>query len=298
MNALRLLHLSDPHLLRAGALHLGTVDTREHLRAALARFEDVGALDAVVVSGDCSDDGSEDSYRFLARTVGAFAAAHGAVPVYAVGNHDDRSAFSTVLGDGAGGPAPQRAAGQAAGPIDAVLDVAGYRLVVIDTQVPGRGHGAVEAARVRAAAQAISAAGLPAVVVLHHPPVPATDRLTHVLGLHRPERLAPLVDTGLVHAFLCGHFHHAMTGSFGGVPVFVAPGVANVVDTATGYDEYVTRPGWGAQLVEVTPQGVTALPVVAEGSGEPSALPRDVMLRIAMEDGGPHWRERWEDEEP
>lgn len=297
MRRLRLLHLSDTHVLREGALHLGRVDTRAQLRAALTRFDALRDLDAVVVSGDCSDDGTEDSYRFLADTVGGFAAARGAATVYAVGNHDDRATFARILGNGVGGAAPAPHGGQASA-VDAVLDVAGYRLIVLDTQVPGQGDGAIDPARVEHAAAALREAGRPAVVVLHHPPVPATDRLTHVFELDAPERLLPLVGTGLVRAFLCGHYHHALSASFHGVPVHVAPGVANVVDTASGYDEYVTRPGWGGQVVDVEERGVTVLPVVAEGAGAPATLPQESMLRIARADGGPHWRRRWDDGAP
>jgi 3',5'-cyclic AMP phosphodiesterase CpdA len=302
----RILHLSDTHVLREGALHLGVTDTRGHLLSVLERFGDVGPLDAVVVSGDCSDDGSVDSYRFLAEHVGAFAAAHGATPMYSVGNHDDRGGFAAVLGDGAP-PSGLRGVVEAAGrkaaratPIDAVHDVGGFRFLLLDTQVPGHGHGDLSTEQVEAAAAAATEGGLPCVLVLHHPPVPARTRLTHVLELRDPTMLHPLTDTGRVAVILSGHYHHALAGSFAGVPVFVAPATADIVDPSAGYDEYMTRPGWGAQLVDLTSRGATVeaevAPVVSEVGTTAAVLSRELMLSIAQNDGPQDWRARWEEE--
>jgi 3',5'-cyclic AMP phosphodiesterase CpdA len=327
----RILHLSDTHVMRQGALLYGATDTREHLTHVLERFRHVGPLDAVVVSGDCSDDGSVESYRFLAEQVGSFAAAHGATPLYSVGNHDDRGGFAAVLGSGTPEPSAHGAVG-AAGPtrttqadapssgiaplpdgawpgghdtspsasIDAVHDVAGFRFLLLDTQVPGHGYGDLSAEQVDAARAAALESDLPCVLVLHHPPIPARTRLTHVLELRDPSMLMPLIDTGRVAVILSGHYHHALAGSFAGVPVFVAPAVADVVDPSAGYDEYSTRPGWGAQLVDLTPRGrkvdAEVAPVISETGTAASGLDRDLMLSIARNDGPHHWRTRWEEE--
>jgi 3',5'-cyclic AMP phosphodiesterase CpdA len=129
----RLLHLSDTHLLAGGVLHQGLVDTTALLRNVLDGLSALGPLDAVVVSGDVSDDGSPESYEAASKLVGGFAARRGAQVVWAVGNHDVRDSFAqTLLGrpDGAGGQ-----------PLDTVLDVGGLRIVALDSSVPGRGYG-------------------------------------------------------------------------------------------------------------------------------------------------------------
>ena len=84
--ALRILHLSDSHLFGDGALHYGAVDTLAALRRVLARAEGLSALDAVVLSGDLSNDGSAQSYRLLRGLVEA-GFAH--VEVVDPDNHDE-----------------------------------------------------------------------------------------------------------------------------------------------------------------------------------------------------------------
>ncbi|MGI4895836.1 MAG: metallophosphoesterase, partial [Janthinobacterium lividum] len=125
---MRILHLSDTHLMAPGALHQGVVDTTAVLREVCAGLQGVGPLDVVVVSGDVSDDGSIASYEAARDIVEAFARAHGALAVYAMGNHDLPTGFTAVLG-----------------PVRRVHDVAGLRVVVLDSSVPGRGYGEIGA---------------------------------------------------------------------------------------------------------------------------------------------------------
>ena len=95
---LRILHLSDTHLVGDGTLHYGVVDTTAALDRVLARAAALTRLDLVVCSGDLSDDGSPASYRLLRERVEAFAAARGAEVAYVMGNHDQRDGFEEVLG--------------------------------------------------------------------------------------------------------------------------------------------------------------------------------------------------------
>src|SRR3546814_20988115 len=64
----RLLQLTDLHVVAPGALASGVVDTRALLRAGIDhlidRLDAIGPIDAVLVTGDVSDDGSDESYAF------------------------------------------------------------------------------------------------------------------------------------------------------------------------------------------------------------------------------------------
>src|SRR5690606_15133449 len=110
MSGLRILHLSDTHFSGDGGRHYGVVDTVEHLRRALGH---VGHLlfDLVVVSGDVSEDGTEESYRSVKEHLTPWAQARGARVVFAMGNHDRRDAFRAVLGGGQPGADEQELAG-------------------------------------------------------------------------------------------------------------------------------------------------------------------------------------------
>src|SRR5512133_296719 len=89
--ALRILHLSDSHLFGDDTLQYDRVDTLAALRRVLERAGVLDRADVVVLSGDLSNDGSAESYRRLRALVEPWAAARGAVVVYAMGNHDLRA---------------------------------------------------------------------------------------------------------------------------------------------------------------------------------------------------------------
>ena len=111
--ALRIVHLSDAHLLADGALHQGVVDTAEALDLVLAEAARVEGVRLLVGSGDLSDDGTRASYRHLRERTDAWARAAGAEVVLVPGNHDVREGFAEVLG------------GDPARPLDLVRDVDG-----------------------------------------------------------------------------------------------------------------------------------------------------------------------------
>src|SRR6478735_2606189 len=61
-----LAHLSDTHLIAAGGLLAGHIDTEAQLRKALARVESSGErVDALVLSGDLADSGDPAAYEQL-----------------------------------------------------------------------------------------------------------------------------------------------------------------------------------------------------------------------------------------
>lgn len=211
---LRILHLSDTHLFGDGSLHYGMVDTLAALDRVLDRAASLGAVDVVAVSGDLSDDGSAESYRLLAGRIAPWAAEHGAAVVYAMGNHDLRDGFESVLGAR-----------------ETVVEAAGFRVVTVDTSVPGAGYGAVDAEaldRLRGIVATPSAHGT--VVVLHHPPVPAASALLAALELQNPSDVLDACASGDVRVVLAGHYHHALSTVVAGLPVVVAPGTANSSD--------------------------------------------------------------------
>src|SRR3990167_6224284 len=90
-NPLRLIHISDMHLFANIQGSLLGVKTRESLQAVLEQVQQ-RAMDLMLLTGDLSQDGSEDAYIHLANCFKTFN-----VPVYyAPGNHDDVSVMSRI----------------------------------------------------------------------------------------------------------------------------------------------------------------------------------------------------------
>lgn len=289
--ALAILQLSDTHLFGADAsgatrLHYGIVDTTAALRRVLDSAAGISSLDLVVASGDVSDDGSQDSYRTLSELLGPWAAGRGAAVIYAMGNHDRRDGFEAVLGAR-----------------EQVSTVRGFRIVTLDTSVPGAGYGELDDSQLdRLQAILATPAEHGTVLVLHHPPVPAITPLLAALELQKPQALQAICAAGDVRVVLCGHYHHAMATTFGRVDVLVAPAVANCTDVRPVAGHETARIGSGFALIEVPIEmpaevpadpaagGIRFLPVnvpSADDGAVVSDLTPDQVAQIALTAGPP-----------
>lgn len=256
----RIGHISDSHFTGSGLLH-GRIPTADTFAAALAALVGSGVpVDAVVHTGDVADDGEPAAYR----TARAVLADVDGPPVLAVpGNHDDRAAMREHLLGLAG----------SADPLDAVHDIGGLRLVLLDSSIPGRVEGGFDPAQLDWLA-AVLAEPAPhgTVLALHHPPVPVEVTGLQRLHLTGQHRLAAVVAGSDVRAILGGHLHYATTSVFAGVPVFVAP--------ATAYTIALTAPGGGVAGLDGG-RAVGVLTCYDDGRVGWSLLPADAAEVVA-----------------
>ncbi|OYN89030.1 metallophosphoesterase family protein [Parenemella sanctibonifatiensis] len=250
---MRILHLSDTHLLANRGRHHGR-DTTAALEEMLAGCE--RDVDVVIHTGDVSEDGSAQAYRKVHDLVQGWA---GEVPVlWAVGNHDDGPTMAAELHVPLGAIAVHR--------------VAGFRIIMIDSHRPGLVGGVVGAEQLGQLRQELSdRPGEPTVLALHHPPVDPLTRLQRGIRLHDHEALWELIgDFEDVRMVLAGHLHyHLHTDGVVGnrrVPVQVAPAITYLVDTrlpaererwlvASGVVHTEIRPdgGWTSQVYAAAP---------------------------------------------
>jgi 3',5'-cyclic AMP phosphodiesterase CpdA len=209
-----LAHISDPHLLAGGALQYGHVDTEARLTAALTRL---GRLDpvpqALVFTGDLADKAEPKAYLRLRELVEATADELAAQVVWVMGNHDERAAYSRHLFDA-----------ESDEPQDRVYDVAGLRVVSLDSTVPGWHHGELRPAQLDWLADVLATpAEHGTVLAMHHPPIPVPMlRIAEIIELRDQGPLAELVTGSDVRAIIGGHFHFTSYSTFAGVPVSVA----------------------------------------------------------------------------
>jgi 3',5'-cyclic AMP phosphodiesterase CpdA len=226
-------HISDTHLLGGGALQFGAVDTTPHLRRALELLGDLEQPpQAIIISGDVADRGEPDAYLVAKQLVESAAAALEAPVFWAIGNHDDRRAYSGVI-FGAESDAPQ----------DRVHELDGLRIVSLDTSLPGHHHGELEPGQ-RAWLQGVLAtpAEHGTILVMHHPPLPmALDRVSHVIELDGQAALAGVLRGSDVRAILSGHLHYPIYSTFAGIPVFTASATCSTMELAGAGRTYGVR---------------------------------------------------------
>lgn len=211
--------MSRPVLLaQLSDLHIGA--TEEEVDP-LARLETVveavlalpNAVDAVLVSGDVSDDGGEESCR-LARS----ALARFDCPVHVLpGNHDDRARLREAFG----------MSGAGAEPISYSVEVGSLRLVLLDSNVPGQDPGRFGP---RDLAWLDATLGeepeQPTLLALHHTPLstglPGWDAIN--LDPAEIEALGEVVARHpQLRAIVGGHLHRVAAASLAGCPVLSAP---------------------------------------------------------------------------
>ena len=205
-----LVQLSDPHI---GADWSGG-DPLSSLAVAIEAVRSIRPRpDAILISGDLAHSGADSEYaamRELLEPAG--------VPLFALpGNHDDRALLRRHFDLPGSGTEPVRYAAEI-GPI---------RLLVLDSTVPGRDGGQLDAEQLDWLDSELAAnPDTPVVVALHHPPfatgLPPFDRI----GV-APEDAAAFAAVVARHKnvqrIVAGHVHRAITGEVGGRPALTAP---------------------------------------------------------------------------
>jgi Icc protein len=217
-------HISDTHFLGGGRPLYGTVDTDGTLHQAMAQLERSGLRpDALLFTGDIADRGEADAYRRVRDIVESAAERLGAPVIWVMGNHDKRAAFRAELLGEEG----------SATPVDAVFDIAGVRIIALDTSVPGYHHGDLTDEQLTWLADVLSEpAPHGTLLALHHPPIPTMLPLMSILELRGQARLAEVIGGSDIRAILGGHLHYATTGTFAGIPVSVAAATCYTLDTS------------------------------------------------------------------
>lgn len=218
---LRIAQISDLHIKPPGVLAYARVDTATALErcvAALNAFEPVP--DFVVISGDLADTPKAEEYDHLKRLLAPLKWPFAAIP----GNHDSRELMRAAFPD-----APYAFA---SGALNQKIAVGDVDLLLLDSSVPGRPHGLLEASTLQWLDAALaSSPDRPALLFLHHPPFVAgiwhmdrqnlrnADELAEIIGRHKRVRIVAT-----------GHIHRATLTMFAGVPCTICPAPNHTVD--------------------------------------------------------------------
>jgi Icc protein len=219
-----LAQLSDPHI---GAKWTDA-DPAAGLAAAVRSVRSLQSQpDALLVSGDLAENGTEAEYEQVRELLAPFRA-----PLYVLpGNHDDRGALRRHFGlPGADGD-----------PVRYSADLGPLRLVVLDTTRPGEDAGALDADELGwLDAELARAPELPTLLAMHHPPLVTGIAAWDEVGLRAADRLTlgeVVARHPQVRRLVAGHVHRTMTAELRGRPVLTAPSTYLQTRLAFGSDE-------------------------------------------------------------
>ena len=211
------LQISDLHLFQTRADTLHGVSTWARFERVLAELQRRWpAAERLIITGDIAHDEVQPTYALLAEALGEWAARTVVIP----GNHDHREGLQAVF------------SGQSCGPEAAWMGfdeaVGSWRLIGLDTHQPGEEAGALSEAQLAWCAEQLRQhAPGPALLFLHHPPLPVGSRWLDVIALHRPGPFRALVrETPHLRGIVCGHVHQHFEGELHGRPVLATPSTA------------------------------------------------------------------------
>ncbi len=205
-----LLQISDPHI---GA-NWNDADPDECLlRAVEAILSLPDRPDALLVSGDLTDNGAPEEYQRVRELLAPL----DLVPHVLPGNHDLRAPLREAFG----------LPGQGEEPVSYAVDLGPLRLVCLDSTIPGAEGGSLDGGRIEwLDATLAEDAAKPTVVALHHPPlrteIPTFERIG--LAPESSEALAGiLAHHPQVVRIVAGHVHRSIVAELAGRAVVTVP---------------------------------------------------------------------------
>lgn len=250
--AARVLQLTDLHLCADPQRTLLGLHTTRSFQAVLARAtQEFPAADLCLLTGDLAEDGSDAAYQCLADLMQAAPWPASWIP----GNHDDSARLAA-----AAGPAIRHAR---------AIRLGRWRLVQLDSSVPGRIGGELGEVELAFLEQALREAGDdPVLVVLHHHPLPCGCTWLDTQQVADAQAFWDLlVRFPAVRAVLCGHIHQVIDVMHRGIRLLSSPSTCVQFMPGSAHFRLETR-GPGYRWLVLHPDGRLDTAVVRLPAGE------------------------------
>lgn len=215
--------LTDLHVRPVGQAANRVCETNmltERALRAVARF--TPAPDVVVITGDLTECGLDAEYANLAAMLRRWLP----MPVYVMpGNHDRRGNFREGLKHLPGVTADRHY-------VQYAIDEHPVRLVMLDTLVPGAGHGELNAEQLQFLDLTLAAMpDKPTIVAMHHPPfVCGIAHMDRINLRNAAEFTAIIARHRQVERIICGHHHRPIMTRLAHAIASISPSVAHQVE--------------------------------------------------------------------
>jgi len=253
-----LLHITDCHLFGGEHARLRSgVQPYFSLRSVIKYAKLLSpSPSAVVLTGDFSQDSSAESYHHVGKLCRE---AFTQTPLlYTPGNHEDLATLNEVLAaydcQGSNGHgAPHQ------------VMLGNWQVFLLSTHVPGKIYGGVANSDLRWLQQHLTSGSAPAVVALHHPPIPPNPRTEDNLWtencLQDSEAFLNAIRSERVKLVLHGHLH---ADSMQKIPSTHC----TQLGTPSTCHQYDPTTGWGSGAVPNLGPGFRILSLHDDGSWE------------------------------
>lgn len=209
---MKIVHLSDLHITKDGVEIWGT-NTLSHFQQAIDVISQIDDIDAIIVTGDLSNDGSNWSYSYIHNCLKKLG-----VPVFCCpGNHDNlenmqfvNSEFFHIS--------------------DYHINIDGYDLFVMNSTISGMSRGLLCEDSMSWLDEKLSNSCNPAIIAFHHPAVDPGGWLNRKL-LDNKEEFVKLVSRySHVKLVLYGHIHYYIQQLVNDIIFCAAPAIGFAFD--------------------------------------------------------------------
>jgi 3',5'-cyclic AMP phosphodiesterase CpdA len=234
------IHLSDPHILASDDRLFGIAPV-EQLRRTLDHLLGLPLAPAfVLITGDLTHDGEEESYRRL-RTLLAPLAERGIPLLLGLGNHDRRAQFRRGFLSQATDDDHQ---------YYHTTECGDLRVIVLDSLIPGADGGELGETQLGWLTEQLARpTSRRTLIALHHPVALGGMPPLHNDTLRDAPALAEIVRGHAILGILAGHCHTPSATSFADTIAVTAPAI--VFQAIPGIEQFATRPGNGFNLCTV-----------------------------------------------
>lgn len=206
---LKLIQITDTHLFADTKGQLCGIPTEASLQAVLAHIKNSSFKpDLIALTGDISQDESEESYRRLQVSLQSLNAPICCLP----GNHDDASLINSILTKG-----DIRS--------DRQVQKGGWQLLFLNTQIRPKTSGHLSDQELQFLEKQLTQhPEIPTVVFLHHPPLPTGSVWMDAMMLDNAQQFMNILDRfEKVKAVINGHIHQEFSAKRGRVKYFGTP---------------------------------------------------------------------------
>lgn len=207
---MRIVHISDIHLVNKET-SIWDTDTFAHFNKAIELIKSIDEVDAIVVTGDLSNDGSEWTYKYIDQSFKSL----GVPTLCCPGNHDSTSmmlkeyvpSFYTV---------------------NQKTIIGGYKFLILNSVIPddeepntNKSRGLFSKEMLKYVEEEIKD-GVPTIIEFHHSPLEPGGWLNRKLLDNRNEFNALIHDADNVKLVLYGHIHYPIQNVINGIHVCVS----------------------------------------------------------------------------
>ena len=173
---MRVIQITDSHVVAPPKKVSARIDSALMLQETVSRIKTdipkIGPVDAILITGDISDDGSAESYDLFRDIMEPLNLPYFVIP----GNHDQRESMRSAFADQSYVPSSGR--------LNWSINLKGVHLLGLDTLVEGQGGGILETDTLEFLAQALVVAGRePVLLAMHHPPFAPGIQFLDSIGL-------------------------------------------------------------------------------------------------------------------